>query len=652
VTTYAVYSPLPFWADTRDGSPLDSGLIYFGVAAQNPVTTPVAAYWDAAKTQPVAQPVKTMNGFTIRNGAPAPVYIEGDYSMSVYTKTGTLVVSVPSNLLLNATAALQTSLATTAGAGFIGHDIALNYAVGTLGAALTGMVNVAELTGVDRTGVTDCTAAINAATLICKRVYFPTGTYLLNSAALRSNLEIFGDGDATILRPLTSATPYVFTCDSGSADPANNIVNIYLHDLQLRGWSDTAGLSSHLHLVSINGVTNARFERVTFRAPRGDGVYVGSSNTGGLERHNFGVTFRKCHFDGVDHSNRNGISVIDCTGFLVDDCFFENITDATMPGAIDVEPNSAWNVCRDIKVKNSRFYKTGGAAGWFAIQVGNLGSTTPTSGYLLEGNTVDSMGYTADREKGLLISLYGDADSTTYPLDFKMSDNTIRDVRNLARVDGVSDASFKDNRFLGSVGDAQFGLTSRCINVDLDDNIFRECGNDNTLGGKGLTFGEVSFLGIRRNRFINCGKVDGTAGTAMNFDTGSSDNVAIEQNTVTGTRTLAAINVVGHTLSPASNILRQNSFGALDATGFQAAYGSVTYNPPSLASGSGTSATVAAPGARVGRPAYCSFSIDQALVAFTAYVDSADSITVLLTNRSPGVVDLGSGTLSAWAPPV
>jgi hypothetical protein len=207
VTTYAVYSPLPFWADTRDGSPLDSGLIYFGVAAQNPVTTPVAAYWDAAKTQPVAQPVKTMNGFTIRNGAPAPVYIEGDYSMSVYTKTGTLVVSVPSNLLLNATAALQTSLATTAGAGFIGHDIALNYAVGTLGAALTGMVNVAELTGVDRTGVTDCTAAINAATLICKRVYFPTGTYLLNSAALRSNLEIFGDGDATILRPLTSATP-------------------------------------------------------------------------------------------------------------------------------------------------------------------------------------------------------------------------------------------------------------------------------------------------------------------------------------------------------------------------------------------------------------------------------------------------------------
>jgi hypothetical protein len=538
------------------------------------------------------------------------------------------------------------------GAGLVGRGASISYGAGTLGAELTGVINAAALSGIDRTGVADCTAAINNASLLVKRMYFPSGTYLLNAALLRSDLEIFGDGDSTILRPLTTGTFAVFYCDSGSADPANNISNVYIHDVQFRGWSDTAGLSEHLHLVAVNGVSKVVFERVTFRAPRGDGVYVGSSLSPGLERHNFGVTFRKCHFDGVNHSNRNGISIIDCVGFTVDDCLFENITDPTMPGAIDVEPNSGWNVCRDIKVENSRFYKTGGAAGWFAVQVGNLGSTTPTSGYRLEGNTIDSMGYTADREKGLLISLYGDASSVTYPLDFKMSRNTFRDIRNLARVDGAAGVKIKDNDFLGTVGDAQWGLTYRCLNVDLEGNTFSECGNDNSLGGKCLTFGEASYLGVRNNRFLNCGKVDGTAGVAINFDTGSSDNVTIEQNTATGTRTLAAVTVVGHTLTPASNILRQNAFGSLASSDFQAGYGSKVYDPPSVAAGAATGTTVSAPGARLGRPVGVSFSLDLQGIFLNAFVSASDVVTVTLFNPTIGAIDLGSGTLSVWAPPV
>jgi hypothetical protein len=132
VTIYAVSTPLPTWTDL-DGTPLDNGELYFGVAGQNPVSHQVQAYWDAAGTIPANQPVKTRNGFTVRNGAPSPIYINGDYSVLGYNKQGLITVNVTSNLLANATTALQTYLATVAGAGAIGVDLASTYLANTVG---------------------------------------------------------------------------------------------------------------------------------------------------------------------------------------------------------------------------------------------------------------------------------------------------------------------------------------------------------------------------------------------------------------------------------------------------------------------------------------------------------------------------------------
>jgi hypothetical protein len=132
VTIFAVTSPLPVWTDL-DGSPLDNGELYFGTAGQNPATHQVQAYWDAAGTIPAGQPVKTRNGYTVRNGAPAPLYIDGDYSVLGYNKQGLISVNVQSNLLASASAALQAYLATTAGAGGIGLDLAASYAANTIG---------------------------------------------------------------------------------------------------------------------------------------------------------------------------------------------------------------------------------------------------------------------------------------------------------------------------------------------------------------------------------------------------------------------------------------------------------------------------------------------------------------------------------------
>jgi hypothetical protein len=92
--TIATSCPVPQFFDL-DGSPLDSGSIYYGKNNLNPETDPVTVYWDLACTQPVSQPVKTVNGYASRNGTPANVYANSDYSMTVKNRKGALIIYIP-----------------------------------------------------------------------------------------------------------------------------------------------------------------------------------------------------------------------------------------------------------------------------------------------------------------------------------------------------------------------------------------------------------------------------------------------------------------------------------------------------------------------------------------------------------------------------
>ena len=79
----------------RDGKPLDSGFLYFGKAGLNPETHPVPVYYDINKTLPVAQPVRTMHGYPMRQGSPTLIYADEDYSVTVRDKSGSLVIYSP-----------------------------------------------------------------------------------------------------------------------------------------------------------------------------------------------------------------------------------------------------------------------------------------------------------------------------------------------------------------------------------------------------------------------------------------------------------------------------------------------------------------------------------------------------------------------------
>jgi hypothetical protein len=87
----ALQAPLPFFSDV-DGSPLEAGFLYLGTENGNPETAPATVFWDAAGTQPVAQPVRTLRGYPQRNGTPALIYFAVPVSLTVRNRKGVLIL--------------------------------------------------------------------------------------------------------------------------------------------------------------------------------------------------------------------------------------------------------------------------------------------------------------------------------------------------------------------------------------------------------------------------------------------------------------------------------------------------------------------------------------------------------------------------------
>lgn len=71
----------------------------------------------------------------------------------------------------------------------------------------------------------------------------------------------------------------------------------------------------------------------------------------------------------------------------------------------------------------------------------------------------------------------------------------------------------------------------------------------------------------------------------------------------------------------------------------------VTYDPPSLADAEGVTTTVALTGATLGDLVVASFNKDLVGVTLSAYVSSANTVSVRFQNESGGVVNLDNGTL-------
>mgnify|MGYP000031043886 CR=1 FL=1 len=317
--------PYPVFTDAN-GEPLEDGYLYFGVVNQNPETNPIAIYWDAAGTQPAAQPVRTLNGYPSRNGTPSAIYVPSDFSITLRNKKRELVFYSKDS------AGVQFIFQSASGAGLVGFSQASNYPADSVGeklqqvtcpidapynAAGTGLVN-------DRDAVQ---AAINSGAKIIdlagKTFRLDTKITFSQEGQLFRNGTLLFNGDNT--QRLGDVT-------------ADNVTfeNVTFHGNEKQPRSS---------LLWINdGVDRPRFLNCTFK--KLTGRYWGSSNLNAMYAvlvSPYGVTnfeFTDCLFQDLIKYN-DGVNTIPVTpafvggGFVGAVCFLpENLNPGSTPQTV------------------------------------------------------------------------------------------------------------------------------------------------------------------------------------------------------------------------------------------------------------------------------------------------------------------------------
>ena len=215
-------SSFPHFKDS-DGSPLDAGYIYFGVVNQNPETNPIQVYWDDALTQPAVQPIRTLNGFIVRDGNIANLYAGSTYSITVKNKVRILLYSSSDSSTFDSSSKLASDLASSSN-GKGDALIALKQPV-TGSVARTVHDKLAENIslkdfGAIGDGTANDTAAITLALSYMaatgNNVFVPPGIYLSDPFSINSQIYagqaglIGSDRERCVIkRRTTGATPFV-----------------------------------------------------------------------------------------------------------------------------------------------------------------------------------------------------------------------------------------------------------------------------------------------------------------------------------------------------------------------------------------------------------------------------------------------------------
>jgi len=170
MSALSIQVPYPVFYN-RDGSPLNNGNIYIGVANLDPVANPLQVYYDEALTITASQPLKTSNGYVYRNGTPAQLYVDAtDFSISVKDNKNTLVYNFP-----------NASGIGTQAAGITYNEGSVGAVDRTVQSRLQDIVSVKDF-GATGDGVTDDLVAFeNAAnSSAISQVLIPSGAYFLS----------------------------------------------------------------------------------------------------------------------------------------------------------------------------------------------------------------------------------------------------------------------------------------------------------------------------------------------------------------------------------------------------------------------------------------------------------------------------------------
>lgn len=266
MSALSIQPTYPIFTDI-DGQPLEAGYVWIGTANLDPQTNPINVYWDAALTILAPQPIRTLAGYPSRNGTPARLYVNSDYSIRVMNRNGSTVYS--------ASAATERYSEVVVG-GVNAEDVIYNPPF--TGGVATNQedfnkryVSIMDF-GADPTGTASSYQAFVDALAASDAVFVPEGTFLVDQQIdITGDKNIFGPGGNNFV-----AQPAVinFTAASGNCFSATSAEfgGITIRNLSITGGNgDYAIRSSRPQSV---------FENITMEPFNGGGIQLFEAGTG------------------------------------------------------------------------------------------------------------------------------------------------------------------------------------------------------------------------------------------------------------------------------------------------------------------------------------------------------------------------------------
>jgi hypothetical protein len=283
MSALSIQPTYPIFTDI-DGQPLEAGYVWIGQANLDPQVNPINVYWDAALTIAAPQPIRTLGGYPSRNGTPARLYVNSDYSIRVMNRNGSTVYSAPS-----ATERYSDVVVGGVNAEDVVYDPPFVGGVQTNAEAkFAEVVSVMDFGAVGN-GTTNDSAAIQAAVDTGKSIFFPEGTYLISTAIEISTTgqRLFGVGSKSVLLTATDIeTIYTSTPVFGVV-----ISNLFFSNTVSEG----AGGPTHFQIHFGTGASGCIVRECDFLTAL------------------TGAVVRTTHHAGIWYEGANLNSILDCT---------------------------------------------------------------------------------------------------------------------------------------------------------------------------------------------------------------------------------------------------------------------------------------------------------------------------------------------------
>jgi hypothetical protein len=265
MSALSIQPTFPIFTDI-DGQPLEAGYVWIGQANLDPQVNPINVYWDAALTISAPQPIRTLGGYPSRNGTPARLYVNSDYSIRVQNRNGSTVYSAPAaterysaDLIafsgFNGQVGTVQNLADDDGSDWIGFEPAMPAATprSAQEKLRDASVSVKDY-GAVGDGVANDTAAIVLALSENDTIFFPAGEYLVSGNINIQNKTLIGNSwrDTVIQLSGSNTNTPVFINSANSSSPWGSGAGFTLTNLTVKGNWD----GSTANPVSINDFDN------------------------------------------------------------------------------------------------------------------------------------------------------------------------------------------------------------------------------------------------------------------------------------------------------------------------------------------------------------------------------------------------------------